>query len=453
MLIQPATATPLWKTFLFLLGPLMLSNILQALSGTLNNIYMGQMLGVEALAAVSSIFPLLFFFAAFVMGLGAGAPVLIGQAFGAREYGKMKAVAGTTLTVVMVLGVLVAVFGGLYTEQVLRVLGTPANILADATAYARVMLISMPGLFLFLMITSLTRGVGDTKTPLIALAISTSFGLILTPAFIRGWWSLPQLGVQSAAVASVIATAIALTWIFFHMRRRAHPLAPDAELFRHLAIDAAILRSVLRLGLPAGVQMIVMSLAEIALLSFVNRYGSNATAAYGAVNQVLNYVQFPAMSIAITASILGAQAIGSGRVDRLAAITRTGLAMNLFISGTLITLAYIFSRSIIGAFVTSAEVIELAQTLLHIVLWSVAVFGASAVLSGVMRASGTVVAPTVISILAIAAIEVPVAYVLSHHIGINGIWIAYPVAFIALFTMQLAFYWFIWRHKTIRRLI
>jgi putative MATE family efflux protein len=443
----------MWKKFVVFLGPLMLSNILQALSGTLNNIYIGQMIGVDALAAVFAIFPLLFFFVAFVMGLGAGAPVLIGQAYGARELDKVKAVAGTTLTVVLAMGIVVAVFGGLFTETLLHVLATPANIIKDAAAYARVMLISMPGLFLFLVMTSMTRGVGDTKTPMIALAISTSSGLLLTPAFIRGWFGLPMLGVASAAAASVIATVIALGWIFFHMRRSAHPLAPDATLLRHMSIDWTILRSVLRLGLPTGVQMIVMSLAEIALLAFVNRYGSNATAAYGAVNQVLNYVQFPAMSIAITASILGAQAIGAGHSERLGLITRTGLLLNLIISGSLITLAYFFSRAMIGCFVTSAPVIELAQTLLHIVLWSVVIFGASAVLSGVMRASGTVMAPTAISIISIAAVEVPVAYVLSQRMGINGIWIAYPVYFTALFAVQLAFYWFIWRHKTIRKLI
>ncbi|MDB6061170.1 MAG: efflux family protein [Verrucomicrobiaceae bacterium] len=452
--MRPVSAdTPLWKTFLIFLGPLMLSNILQALSGTLNNIFIGQMIGVEALAAVSAIFPLLFFCIAFVMGLGAGAPVLIGQAYGARELDKVKAVAGTTLTVVIVLGVAVALAGGFFAEPLLRVLGTPANILSDATAYARVMLIAMPALFLFLLVTSMTRGVGDTKTPLIALAISTTSGLLLTPSLIRGWFGLPMLGIQSAAVASVIATLIALIWIFWHMRRAKHPLAPDAELLRHMYVDWKILRVVLRMGLPTGVQMIVMSLAEIALLSFVNQFGSNATAAYGAVNQVLNYVQFPAMSIAITASILGAQAIGGGQIRRLRAITRTGIALNFVITGSLIGLAYLFSRAIIGCFVTSAAVIEMAQTLLHIVLWSVVLFGVSAVLSGVMRASGTVIAPTAISILAIIAVEVPVAYVLSQRIGINGIWMAYPVFFSSLLALQLAFYWFIWRHKTISKLI
>jgi hypothetical protein len=132
-------------------------------------------------------------------------------------------------------------------------------------------------------------------------------------------------------------------------------------------------------------------LPRVALLSLVNGYGSNATAAYGAVNQVVAYVQFPAISIAITASILGAQAIGAGRTDKLGAITRTGLQMNLALTGLLVLLGYLFSRHLMGFFITSEPVIELSQTLLHIMLWSsVDLRHGQGVVSGVMRASGTV---------------------------------------------------------------
>ena len=166
------------------------------------------------------------------------------------------------------------------------------------------------------------------------------------------------------------------------MRRRNHALAPDLELLRALRINPRLLRLVIRIGLPTGVQMVVISLAEIVLLSIVNGFGSNATAAYGAVNQVVNYVQFPALSIAITASILGAQSIGAGRAHLLGTITRTGLKMNLVITGSLVLIGYLFSRHLVSAFVTSPPVIELAQTLLHIMLWSSLVFGFQSLLGG-----------------------------------------------------------------------
>ncbi len=213
------------------------------------------------------------------------------------------------------------------------------------------------------------------------------------------------------------------------------------------------MRLVVRIGLPTGMQVIVMSLAEIALLALVNRFGADATAAYGAVNQVVNYVQFPALSIAITASILGAQAIGAGRADRLGAITATALRMSVVLTGTLVVVGYLGSRLLIGVFITSAPVVELAQTLLHIMLWSSVVYGGAAVLSGVMRASGAVLVPTGISIVCIAAIEVPSAYALAGRYGIEGVWMAYPIAFVAMLVLQTAYYRLVWKKRKIVRLV
>ena len=444
---------PLWRSFLVFLGPMVLGNVLQALSGTFNNVFVGQMLGTQALAAVSSVFPIVFFLISLVIGIGAGASVLIGQAWGARELHKVKAIAGTALALGLLLGVAIALIGGTFTEGLLRLLRTPPAVLPEAIGYARVMMFAMPGLLVFILATQLMRGVGDTVTPLFALLVSTGVSCLLTPALIRGWWGLPTLGVTSAATASIGAFVVAIGFMTVYMRRTGHALAPDAELLRALRVDPKLLHLVVRIGLPTGMQVIVMSLAEIALLALVNRFGAEATAAYGAVNQVVNYVQFPAMSIAITASILGAQAIGAGHVDRLGAITRTGLQMNLALTGGLVLLAYLLSRHLIGLFITTPAVVELAQTLLHIMLWSSVVYGCSAVLSGVMRASGAVLVPTAISIFCIAAIEVPAAYALADRYGIEGVWMAYPITFVSMLLLQAGYYRFFWRKRKIERLV
>ena len=453
---SPPTTAPappvLWRVYLAFLVPMIISNILQALSGTVNNIYLGQMLGVGAMASVSAFFPVLFFLISFMIGLGAGASVLIGQAWGAREPERVKAVAGTTLTIGLCAGLLVAIFGGTFTEPMLRALGTPADILPGATAYARIVLLAAPGLFLFLLVTSMLRGVGDTKTPLKTLLISTAVGLLVTPALILGWGGLPQMGVASGAYAAVASYLIALGWTAWYLRRKHHVMAPDAAFLKHLRFDRTIAAKVLRIGLPTAVSMITISLSEIAVLFLVNTHGSQATAAYGAVNQIVSYVQFPAISIAITASILGAQAIGAGRGQALGKIARTGIVMNLLLTGSLVLLGYLFSRSILGLFITDAAVVELAQTLLHIMLWSSVIMGMSMVLSGLMRASGTVLVPTLITVLSIGLVQVPVAWVLNSRYGINGIWAAYPVAFLAMLAMQSTYYQLVWKKKPIRRI-
>jgi putative MATE family efflux protein len=450
---SPADPRPLWRVFAVFLGPMVVGNVLQAMSGTFNSVFLGQMLGTKALATVSAVFPIVFFFISLIIGVGAGGSVLIGQAWGAREGHKVKTIAGTAIMLGLALGLLVALLGGVFTGPLLRLLGTPPDVLPEAIGYARIMMLAMPGLMVFLLATSLLRGVGDTVTPLFALLLSTTVSALLTPALIRGWAGLPQLGVTSAAVASIAAFVAALGYLMVHLRRGDHPLAPDREMLRALRLDPHILRLVLRIGLPTGVQMIVISLAEIALLALVNRFGSNATAAYGAVNQVVNYVQFPALSIAITASILGAQAIGAGRADRLGAITRTGLQMNLVLTGSLVVVGYLFSRNLMALFITSEPVIDLAQSLLHIMLWSSIVFGFAAVVSGVMRASGTVLAPLLISVFCIVAIEVPSAYALAAHLGIKGVWMAYPIAFVSMLVLQTTFYQLVWKKSKIKRLV
>jgi len=284
---------------------------------------------------------------------------------------------------------------------------------------------------------------------------------VAVPAsFMLGYWfllqilgGLPKLGVASGAAATVVSFVVSTVWLAFGLRSKKSPLAPDAELLRDLRVNVGLLRLVVKIGLPTGLQMIVISLAEIVLLALVNSFGSDATAAYGAVNQIVNYVQFPALSIAITTSVLGAQAIGANRNDRLAAITRTGMHMNLCITGGLVILGYFLSRHILGFFITSAPVIELAQTLLHIMLWSSVVYGFASVLSGVMRASGAVLVPTAISIFCIVAVEVPSAYALADRIGIRGVWMAYPIAFLSMLVLQTAYYQLVWRKSKIKRLV
>ena len=444
---------PLWTTFLRFLAPLMLSNALQSLFGTVSNVYLGQMIGVDALAAVSAFFPVMFFLFAFVMGLSTGATVLIGQAFGAGEHGRIKIIAGTTLAVGLLLSISVALVGGLFSRQLMMALATPADILDEASAYARVMLLTMPLGFVFLVMTAMIRGVGDALTPLLALASSTAIGLILTPLLIRGGSGLPATGITSPAWAAAISNALTLIMLAVYLLRRKHPLAPDAALLRHLRLNGAVLGKILGIGLPTAIGMMSMAIAELVLLGLVNGFGSDATAAYGAVNQVMGYTQFTAMSISIAVSILGAQAIGGGDRARLDGIVRTGLIFNLVLTGGLVALIYLMPRAVLGIFITDGAVLDMAKRLLYIALWSSVPFGLATVFSGAMRAAGVALTPMLLSIFAIVAIELPAAVILSRAIGLEGVWAAYPIVFCAMLVLQMGYYVLVWRKQAIRRLV
>lgn len=445
---------PLWQRFAIFLLPLMASNILQALSGTFNSIFIGQMIGVEALASLATFFPILFFLISFIIGLSAGSTILIGQAWGARNLVRVKQVTGTTMTTAIVLGLVVAIIGAIWIEDIMSLLGAPENIRQTAVDYGRIMFLGMPGFFLFLIVTSIMRGVGDTITPLFSLVLSMIVSVILTPALIQGWWGLPQLGVNAAAWAFIAGFVVVLVFLFFYMRARKLPLAPDMDLLRSLKPDFGLLKLILKLGVPAGLQMVVASVAGIVIVGLVNRFGSNATAAYGALNQVLNYVQFPAMSIGIATSIFGAQAIGARRIDELRAITRTALMMNLVITGGLVLTAYLASEWLVSLFITDPEVIALTQHLLHIVLWAIVPFGFGVVFSGMMRASGMVYAPMLLALAGILFVELPGAVWLSQtSLGLSGIWVAYAASFTGMMIMQASWYHFVWKKKKIVALV
>jgi putative MATE family efflux protein len=444
---------PMWQILLVFLVPLMLSNVLQSASQTMASIWIGRLISTQALGAVSAVFPIVFLLFSFVFGVSSGSSVLVGQAFGAKDFHKVKKVAGTVLGAALYLGIFVAIVGTIGSSTVLGWLATPPDILPQSDAYARVIFLTMPIFFVYFVYVTILRGTGDSTTPFYTLIVSSVLAIIVTPIFIVGLFGLPKLGVVSAAVAGVIANTAALGWLLYYLARKNHPLKFDRETLSDMWIDWNILGAVLRIGLPTALQVMMVSLAEIAVISFVNRFGSSATAAYGAVNQVVGYVQFPAISIGIAASIFGAQCIGARREDKLGSVVRSAVGLNYAIGAVLIGACYLFAWCILGWFITDPNTLRIAHQLLMITLWSYAVFGNSAVLSGLMRGSGTVLWPTVIGIFAIWGVEVPAAYLLMHRSGLPGVWLGYPIAYCVALALQFSYYEFVWKRKTHERLV
>ncbi|KYQ00197.1 MATE family efflux transporter [Bacillus pacificus] len=446
---------PIWKSMSMFLVPLLLSNVLQSVGQLFGMVVVGRWLGVNDLAAISAFFPLFFLLVSFVIGIGSGSSILIGQAFGAKNEDRLKAIVGTTLTFTFIIGVVLAIVGSIFAMDIMRLMGTPENIIEISVHYARILFISMPILFLYFAYTTFMRGTGDSKTPFYFLIVSTALNMILLPILIFGWLGAPKLDVYGAAYASVISTVITFIVMLVYLKKKNHPLQLDSTVRKYLRMDWSLLKLLLRLGIPASVNMILVSLSEIAVIAFVNRYGSDATAAYGVVNQVASYVQMPAVSLGITVSIFAAQSIGANQFDRLQKVVKAGIIMNYVIGGVLISLIYLFSRDILALFLTSQTTIEIAHSLVMITLWSYLIFGHAQIISATMRASGTVLWPTVIGVVSIWLVEVPVAYYLSYHtsLGIEGIWIGYPTAFIVSLILQYAYYKLSWQKKRITRLV
>lgn len=443
----------LWKEILIFVLPLMLSNFLNSISGTISSIILGRMIGVSALAAVSAFFPVFFFLVSFVIGIGGGSSVLIGQAFGAQEWKKVKVIVGTTLTSTFLLGLLVAIPGLLFTHNLLELTGTPADIIETSAGFARITFLAMPVLFLYNVYTTFMRGSGDSTTPFYFLLISTTLNILLIPALVVGWGFLPAMGVNGAALANVISGLFTFVIFLIYLKKINHPLQLDRETIRHLRIDWPTFKLLIHIGIPTSIQMVMISLAAVAVISFVNIFGSHATAAFGAVNQVVSYVQMPAGSLGMAISIFGAQAIGAGYNKKLNKIIRTGVWMNYIIVGIFALLTYLFGHQILSLFLTDIPTLEMAYKLLMITIWSYPLFGNTNILAGIMRASGVVLWPTLIAIFSIWGVEVPVAYIMHQKIGLEGVMIGFPAAFIAGLILQYCYYHFVWKQKEHARLV
>lgn len=451
--VKPPVHRSLWRSYLLIFLPMLLSNILQAASGTLNGVFVGRMMGVDALAAMSAFSPVFFLFLGLIIGLGAGSTVLIGQAWGARDMVKLHGIAGSAVAMVLAVSLTVAVIGGLFAPHLMAFLGTPPAVHDASSHYARIMMMGTPVIFTLWLMSTMSRGVGDAVSPLWALVIATITAMILTPMFIEGWLGFPQLGVMSAAVSTVIAYGIALLWLLWFWHRRHHPMAFTRAFLGLIRFNPTYCKTILRIGLPTAVQMLTIAFAEIVLLGLVNGHGTNATAAYGAIVQTLGWVQFPAISIGITASILAAQAVGAGRNENVHRIVITGLQLNFLVTGATVALAYLLSGYITSAFLTDPAVAGLAAHLLHIVLWTIILFGLSSVFMNAMRASGAIYAPMALTMSAILLVEIPAAYFFNRWIGIDGIWWAYSLTFCIMLCLQSGYYYFVFKKRKIVKLI
>ena len=448
-------STSLVKPMIAFLIPVIFANVLQSLGQVFGIIVVGQALGVDSLAAISAFFPLFFFLMSFVIGIGSGSSILVGQTYGGGNISKMKEVVGVTLEFTMIISIAVALIGGLFSEDILKWMGTPENILVASADYARILFVTLPITFLYMCYTTFMRGVGDSKTPFYFLLISIFLNIALLPILIFGWLGLPEFGLNGAAYASVLSNFITFVTLLVYLHKKNHVLKLDSTILKHLHLKGSVLKTLLKLAIPTSISMVSIALSEIAVITFVNDYGSNATAAYGIVNQIASYVQIPAMSISIAISVFVAQAVGSGNISNIKHITKIAITLNYLLGGILIIILYLIPTPILELFLDNSDTISIAKGLIIISFWSYLILGHTQAISATMRATGTVLWPTMFTITSILLLEVPVAYFLSHYttLGISGIWLAYPIAFIVNFLAQSIYHQFFWKRKSLKALI
>jgi len=441
------TQGPIARTLFVFALPILGGNALQSMNGSVNAVWVGRFLGEEALTAIANANNIMFLLLGGVFGFGMASTILVAQAMGRKDLPGARKVIGTAATFFLGISIVLAALGLPLSRYVLVWMSTPAAALPLADAYLKIIFLALPFLYAFAFLSAILRGAGDTRTPFLFLLLAVLLDIVLVPLLMFGIGPFPVLGMAGSATATLIANAIALAALLSWLRYRRNPLwisRGERHLYRP---DWTIVRALVAKGVPMGLQMVLISLAMIAMIRMVNQYGTLTTAAYGASLQLWTYVQMPAMAIGAACSSMAAQNVGAGRWDRVDATARTGVGFNFLLTGALIVPLILLDRFTLSMFMPpGSEALEIARHLNHIAVWSFLFFGVVFVLAGVVRATGAVIPPLIILGIALWGVRVPFANLLQPVMGVDAIWWSFPVSAFCAMAMQLAYYrWGNWR--------
>ncbi|MBP6689599.1 MAG: MATE family efflux transporter [Hyphomonadaceae bacterium] len=441
------TQGPIARTLLMFSLPVLGTSMLQSLNGSINSIWVGRLLGEEALTATVNATLILMFLLGAMFGIGMSATILVGQAVGAKDLARAKKVVGTTAVFVLVLSLATALVGYLASEQILTWMGTPAASLPLAEAYLRVIFLSMPFLFFFAFMVMVQRGAGDAKTPFRFMTLAIVLDIIFNPLLISGLGPFPQLGIAGAAVSTLLSQAIGMFAMLAYLYWRKADLRLARGELHLLKPDPELLSTVVFKGLPMGAQMIVISVSAIIMMSMINAYGAETAAAYAVAVQIWTYVQMPAMAIGAGVSSMAAQNVGAKQWDRVERTATAGISINVLLTGSMVVLLYFIDPYIVQLFLPGApHAVAAAEHINNIAGWSFILFGVTFVLFGVVRATGAVMPPLIILIISLIGVRIGFAKMLEPYWGQEAIWWSFPTSMIVSASLAYAYYrWGGWR--------
>ena len=292
------------------------------------------------------------------------------------------------------------------------------------------------------------RGTGDARTPLMVLVMTSLLDILFNPLLIRGFGPIPALGIAGSALSTALATLIGLVAMITLIYRRDLVVRLRGAELGYLAPGIAELRYILAKGVPMGAQMLVISGAGMIFVGLVNREGLATTAAYGALIQLWNYIQMPAMAMGAAVSAMVAQHIGAGRAGRVDAIAGAGVGANAVITIGL-TLLLIFDRPILALFLgTHSPALTLAEHMQTIAIWSYIPFGVTIVIFGALRAFGVVYTQLIVLFSTMYLLRLGIYRAAYPMLGADALWTSMLISAVASAVAVLCVFWFgPWRAK------
>jgi len=413
--------------------PMLLGNIFQQLYNVVDSIVVGKVLGEEALAAVGANFPFIFALISFVVGMAIGATVMIAQYYGAKQMDNVKRTIDTLYIFMFFASIFLTIVGIWSSRFIFEIIGLPDEVMPMAIKYFNIYALGFVFFFGFQGTSAILRGLGDSKTPVYFLVISTIVNIALDLLFVIVF----DWGIEGVAAATVIAQGGAFFTIVWYINKY-HSFLDFSPL--KMRFNGEIFKKSLRIGLPSGFQQTFVAVGFLALYKIVNVFGVPTIAAYSIAMRIDSFAVMPAMNFSAAISTFVGQNIGANKFERIGAGLKATLIMINSISLTVTILSLIFAEPLLSLFTNSPEVIEIGKQYIYIVTPFYIIFSTMFIINGVLRGAGDTLIPMVITIIALWAIRLPVSWWLSGEIGSNGIWWGIPIAWIFGVTISYFYY-------------
>jgi putative MATE family efflux protein len=423
--------------------PMLIGNVFQQLYNIVDSVIVGNALGKEALGAIGACIPIIFLFIALAIGLTVGITILISQYYGAQDFKSLKKAIDTGYFCLFLASIVILTAGLIFSEAFLRIMKTPAEIFPQAKIFLTIAFLSMPFVFGYNLISAILRGLGDSKTPLYFLILSTLLNIVLVSLFVLVF----KWGIAGSAWATFIAQGVAFISGMIYLNRTHKMFHLDIKA---LSIDWKIFRASLKLGLPSGAQQMIVASGFAFVFRIINQFGADTTAAVTAASRIETFAIMPAMNFSMALSAFTGQNLGARKVERVKKGFRTTVVIASSVSLFVSILVILFGKLLIACFNSDANVVRIGYDYLWITGTSYILFSILLSANGVLIGAGLTAIPMISSFLSMWLVRIPLAIFLSGKMGVNGIWMALPIGWLAGCIFSVAFYLKgDWKKKTV----
>ncbi|MBN1624704.1 MAG: MATE family efflux transporter [Clostridia bacterium] len=439
MRIIDSTNGPIPGTMMKLAWPIAVTSIINVFYNIADTFFVGQLENSkEAIAAVSLSFSVVFLLVAFAIGISTATSTLISQFFGAGDHDRLSKTATTSLIMMILLAVVVIAAGLFSKDWIFRLLQADESIIPLASEYFSIIIYGMLFMFMFFVLSSMLRGVGDTKTPMIAGIVSSIINIVLDPFLIYGWLFFPKLGVAGAAYATVFARLVLTIYLMYRVLRKDCPLGLN---LKKISVDFGILKEIFRIGIPSSISEMSVALGMILIVGRVNIFGAAATAAHGLGGRFESVMYMPMSAIGQAAGTMVGQNLGAKKRERAWGASLAAVKYSFISSSALAILFVIFARPVASAFTTSSEVIELSRFYIYFVFSFYGFMGMRVAMLYSFYGAGDSRTALMTTLLSFFVLRLPFAYAGSLTVlGVRGVWLGMGIAYAVTVVFMIRIY-------------